>query len=234
MYDFLLEKRKAYLFEFFNVDQKQFKIKRILNVIIFSMIAFFILKVMGKDGLNYLFIVLGGLIGYKLPYYKYVKEESITKERNRALFTDFIQSFIALSGSTGNVYSCLKACVPYTDEPLKFGLLRLIKNLEDDAIDNRNAYLEFAHYIDSSEAIVIMDMIYQFDEFGKKKETLKELESYATELLQNSVEQVIEKKSNSMDSLGLLPLLAGIFMSVGFVIIIVIHYFNEFISKMSL
>ncbi|GAA2776160.1 hypothetical protein GCM10010451_68710 [Streptomyces virens] len=106
--------------------------------------------------------------------------------------------FISLLSTQGNVYQTLKATIPYIHEPMKSKLEKLVEDLDRQNINNREAFLEFAESIGSSEAFMIMEMIFEFHEEGINKEDVQELENTINNLQQNKINELIEYKVNQM------------------------------------
>jgi len=186
------------------------------------MLALIAALIAAKSPLFYLAVPAAALIGWKFPYYNLLTLKAKYDKINAHLFSNFLTSFIALIPSSGNVYQTLIACVPYTKDPIRTKLEGLIVSIEQG--NSRDGYLKFADYIGSSESYMIMDMIYQFSEFGMKKETLKELYEYVHDLQKNKIDELIEKKMVSMDMLGFMPIFISMFMVFGFAIVLIAHF----------
>lgn len=225
--EILLERRKKELFSFFAIDEKKFRFQRILYAAILLLIATIMLDIIDKSSF-FIGYILAIIIGYKFPYFKILARRKEIDQNIAILFPEFVLTFLALLPTTKNIYYCLTLCKPYVRQPLLIGFEELLEKLQDNKTDIRTAYLDFANFVGTSEAIVIMDMIYQFGEFGINDKTLRELEEYATDLQQNSVNELIDKKVNSMETIGILPLIASILFSFGFIIIVFMHYLNIF------
>ncbi|MEB6549250.1 flagellar assembly protein FlaJ [Heyndrickxia sporothermodurans] len=216
---------------YFKKEKKDFLKVRMLYGIILTLIAAMIIYVMGNT-LYFLALPVLFVIGYKYPYYNIVKNKSRIDNDNSYLFPDFLGSFIGLIPSSGNVYQTLVATLPYTKEPLRTGLEELIAKIEDD--NRREHYMDFADYIGTSEAYMVMDMIYQFSEFGIKKEPLKELERFVMDLESNKQEEVITKKMNDMEYLGFLPIFISMYLVMGFLVVMIIKLFGPVMGSLNI
>lgn len=223
--ELIREEKRQQILDYFDKDPSSFRITRILYAIALALIATmgaFIGVRAGESVFLFLLVPMFGLVGWKLAYYNLLTLKAKYDKTNAHLFSSFLTSFIALIPSTGNVYQTLIACLPYTKEPLREKLEALILDIEDG--NSRDGYLRFADYVGSGEAYMIMDMIYQFSEFGTKKETLKELHEYVHDLQKNKIDELIETKMLSMDMLGFMPIFISMFMVFGFAAVLVVHY----------
>ncbi|KRG16865.1 hypothetical protein ACA29_03010 [Lederbergia galactosidilytica] len=201
---------------YFKKEKKDFIKVRIIYGLLFTLIGAIIIYMMGKM-LYFLALPVLFILAFKYPYYNLVKNKKRIDNDNSYLFPDFLGSFIGLIPSSGNVYQTyqtLVATLPYTKEPLKTGLEELIAKIEDE--NKREHYMDFADYIGTSESYMVMDMIYQFSEFGIKKEPLKELERFVQDLETNKQNEVIAKKMNDMEYLGFLPIFISMYFIMGF------------------
>lgn len=220
--ELISEKKLDQILKYFDKSHETFRVTRILYTVAFLMIALLISLIVAKSPLFYLVIPVAGLIGWKMPYYNLLTLKKTYDKKNAHLFSNFLTTFIALIPSSGNVYQTLIACIPYTKDPIRTKLEILIKDIEQG--NSREGYMKFAEYVGSSESYMIMDMIYQFSEFGMKKETLKELYEYVHDLQKNKIDELIEKKMMSMDMLGFIPIFISMFMVMGFAGVLIAHY----------
>lgn len=220
--ELIREERLHTVLRFFDKEYKSFRTTRIIYLIAFVMIGLMASMIAAKSPWFYLTVPAAGIIGWKLPYYNLLALKSKYDKINAHLFASFLTSFMALVPSTGNVYQTLVACVPYTKEPLQGKLLLLIEDIEKG--NSRDGYLAFAEYVGSGESFMLMDMIYQFSEFGMKKDTLKELFEHVQDLQKNRIDEVIESKMRSMDMLGFMPMGIAMFMVMCFAGVLIAHY----------
>src|SRR5690625_768134 len=191
----------AYL-EYFDRDKKQFTFYRI----IYGSVLFFIFAtgvLLLQEYLWFLVTPIAFFIGYKMPYWSLISSKKKSDLTVSFLFPQFLQSFMALLQSSGNIYQTLKVTTDYINDPLKSELEKLVNNIEEG--NHRDDYMAFANFIGTNEAYMIMDMIYQFSEFGVKKEAINELESYVQSLQENKVNELIERKMLSVEKYGYTP-----------------------------
>lgn len=222
--------REAHL-EFFQISKKQLLLKRILYSHILSMLFFMGISFMQVSAIWYICLPIAFFIGWKLPYLKLLLDKSSIDLKNAFLFLPFSQSFMVLLPSTGNVYQALKTTVPYTQAPLNSKLEELIKKIEQG--NNRQDYLEFAAYIGSPEAYMIMNMIYQFSEQGVRKEAIQALQQYIQNIQENKVDQLIETKMDTSFKISYLPMLLALFLVASFAVVLFTHYIGTIVDALS-
>ena len=157
-----------------------------------------------------------------------------TKKKNDLvtsfLFPQFLQSFMGLLASSGNIYQTLKLTVDYVNDPLKSELEKLVARIEKD--NKREYYLEFAETINNSEAYMIMDIIYQFSEYGVKKDTLDNLKNYIQRLDENKVNELIDRKLLSAEKYGFVGIFIGMFFVLGYTGTIMAYYLQDVIKAL--
>ena len=204
---------------------------RIIYGLLFTLIGAIVIYKLGNL-LYFIAVPFLFVLAFKYPYYNLVKNKKRIDNDNSYLFPDFLGSFIGLIPSSGNVYQTLVATLPYTKDPLRTGLEEMIAKIEDD---NRRAhYMDFADYIGTSEAYMVMDMIYQFSEFGIKKEPLKELERFVMDLETNKQNEVIAKKMNDMEFLGFIPIFISMYLVMGFLVVMVIKLLGPVMGNLNI
>lgn len=210
--------------DYFKRDKKKFTRSRYLLAgflfLLYGISALIVKKYWGFLGLPVAFF-----IGYKLPYLQLFMKKKEKDLLVSFLFPQFLQSFIALLPSSGNVYQTLQSTIKYTGEPLRSELEKLVKKIEKE--NNRDDYLAFAEFVGSSEAYMIMDMIYQFSEFGVKEEALQELNHYIETLQENKVDELINKKMLQMDKYGYGAIFISMFLVGGFAVLIFMYYMKD-------
>lgn len=215
---------------YFDREKKRFMIIRMVSALIYLMIAVAMVVVL-KDYIYYVLIPIGGIIGYKMPYLSLLSKKSKNDLMNAHMFPNFLSSFLAFIPSSVNVYQTLVATVPDTKEPLRGALEDLITNIEDE--NRREDYLAFAEYVGTSESHMIMDMLYQFSEFGIKKESLKRLEGLIQDLEENKMNEMIDKKMMGMDHLAYTPLFISMFMLLGFTGVMLYHFYGNVFAALN-
>lgn len=228
--ELLKESRLDWTLKYFDKDKQKFKRTRLIYGVVFVIIALMFIAYL-QNYILFTAIPIVFLLGYKMPYHTLLSAKTKNDKLNTHLFPEFLTSFVAIIPSSGNVYQTLVGTLPYTKEPLRSGLQRLVDRIEDK--NDRDAYIEFAEYIGSSEAYMIMDMIYQFSEFGIKKEALVEMQRFGQELEKNKMTELIERKMASMEGLGFIPIFISMLVIVGFTAIIIYHYFVGVLSVLN-
>src|SRR5690625_3620827 len=161
MLNILTEKNMEMYEKYLRINRKSLMKRRITLALLF-LILNIILYVFGGVVWTLFFIPFSLLLGYKIPYMELVRQKKQQDLIKQFMFPTFLRYFVSLIDSKGNVYQTLKATVPYIDQPLKEEVSVLVRKLEKESVNNRDAFMEFASYIDSSEAHMIMNMIYQF------------------------------------------------------------------------
>ncbi|KYG92017.1 hypothetical protein A0U40_03500 [[Bacillus] sp. KCTC 13219] len=227
---FMERLRDAHL-EFFQISKKHLLFKRILYSLIVSMLFFIGISIGQASAVWFIGLPIAFLIGWKMPYLQLLLEKSSIDLKNGFLFLPFSQSFMVLLPSTGNVYQALKATVPYSQAPLNKKLEELIQKIEQG--NNRQDYLDFAAYIGSPEAYMIMNMIYQFSEQGVRKEAILALQQYVQNIQENKVDQLIDSKMDTSFKISYLPMLLALFLVVAFALVLFSHYIGTIIDALS-
>lgn len=230
MFDFINEKDLDIYLQYFGKNRKKFMRFRYLYGFLFFLIGAMI-AILINHYFAYLLLPILAFIGYKFPYVQLILNKRKKDLINSYIFPQFLQSFIALLNSSGNVYQTLVASIDYTNEPLKTELKKLVARIEKS--NDRDDYLAFANYVDTSEAFMIMDMIYQFSEFGIRKESLKELESYILSLQENKMEELIARKMQEMEKLGFIPIFISLFLVGGFAVVLFLHYMSDVMNSIN-
>lgn len=228
--ELIREERINDLLDFFEQDRRKFKKTRFIFAFLLLILGFLIFSL--HPDIPFLLIPIAGfVIGYKYPYYSLMSKKRKQDILNAYLFPEFVQSFIALIPTSSNVYQTLLAVYPYTKEPLKSKLGDLIQKIQKE--NKREYYLEFAEFINTSEAFMVMDMIYQFSQFGIKKESLKELQNYMSEIQKNRMDEIINKKMNSMENYAYFPIFIPLTFIVSFAALVLLYYWSQVSSAVS-
>lgn len=198
MNEVLTEKNKEFYFDYFQINPKKFLGKRILLATMFTFLYIFFLT-FTDNILLYLGVPIVALIGYKIPYLEIVNQKERSSIVVQYSFPTFLRYFISLLDTQGNVYRTLKATIPYVNNPLKAEIEKLIDKMEESNVNTRDAFMEFAEFIGTSEARMIMGMIYEFNEEGINKQDIKELENTVEQMQENKTNELIEYSVNRMD-----------------------------------
>ncbi|KIL74675.1 hypothetical protein [Bacillus badius] len=212
-------------------DEKKFRTSRFLFAAIFLLWAAGIVYV-SKDFFLIPLIPMVTFIGYKYPYFNVLRSRNNILSLNSQLFPGFLTTFNALLPTSGNVYQALVACIPYIKDPLRSSLEELVQKVEDD--NRREDYMLFAEHIGTSEAYMMMDMIYQFSEYGIQRESLMEMQRFAQELDKNKMNELIQSKMVKMEVLGYIPVFISMFLVLGFAGTIGWHYVKYVMDILSM
>lgn len=218
-------------FDYFKVDKKQFFIKRILLILLFT-IVYTLVYLQQQNILMLIGYPIAILAAYKLPYFQLISRKNKRDIINQYAFPTFLRYFVSLIETQGNVYKTLRAIVPYMHEPLKEKVQELVVKLEKDEESQRDAFMEFADYINSSDARMIIGIIYEFHQEGINKNDLKELESVVNELQNNKVNDLIEYKVNGMEKHATPIMIYALAYILGFAGIVMMVYFTSVNSLM--
>lgn len=197
MKELLFETNRELYYSHFHINANKFFYKRLLASLVFFLV--YVILILRVGNLWWLLgIPIVMIVGFKLPYLELISKKNKEDIIKQYEFPSFLRYFISLLSTHGNVYQTLKATIPYVHEPVKTELKRLVEKLEENKINNRDAFMEFAESIGSSEAYMIMSMLYEFNEEGISKEDIKELENTVNNLQENKINELIEYKVNKM------------------------------------
>lgn len=224
MKSFFEEKYLDVYLDYFKQSKKHFVILRYTTAFLLTFMVSFLVFFFNK--LPFLIAIpVVFYVGYKFPYWNLLMQKKKKDLIVSYIFPQFLQAFIALLPTSGNIYQTLAACIPYTSEPLKSKLEELVDNiyLEND----RKYYLEFAEFVGTSEAYMIMDIIYQFSEYGVRKETLNKLKNYIDNLHENKVDEMIERKVLSIEKHGHVPIFISLFVTLSYAAVIIWYYLKD-------
>lgn len=228
MREFLLETNKQNYLEYFQINRQKFITRRLLFALLSAILyALFAYSIQSPLSWSLIGFPIAVILGYKIPYLELMNKKSSEDLRKQYLFPTFLRYFIALIDTKGNVYQTLKAVVPYINEPIKSELEKLIKNFEEESVDNREAFMEFADSIGSPEARLVMTMIYEFNKEGINKDDIRELQNLVEELQENKTNELIEYKVNKMDRYATPALVYTLAYIFAFTILVQYAYFLE-------
>ncbi|WP_025731647.1 type II secretion system F family protein [Heyndrickxia ginsengihumi] len=233
MKDFLLETNLNDYLSYFKMDKKSFRNFRWMLCISLLLIGTLICFLF-PNPYKLLFIVIGptlGYLGYKINYIDLALKMNSAKLLIEYAFPQFLRYFISLIQVKGNVYQAFKATIPYVNEPIKSQVELLIKRIESG--NKREAYMDFADFIDTTEANMVMSIIYDFSEEGIKRDSLRELEQYVTNMYNNKTDEFIEKQVGNMENYSVYSLVLSLLFILGFVGVLLYHYFVSAFSQMN-
>lgn len=228
--ELLKEEYKDVYLDYFQKEAKGFRTTRLIYGLVLFLIFSLGILILNKP-VWLLMTPIMFYVGYKLPYYSLISLKKSDTIKVSFLFPQFSQSFMALISSSGNVYQALKASVPYTSDPLKRELEKLVKAIEVD--NDREHYIRFAEFIETNEAYTIMDIIYGFSERGVKKDSLQELQAYIQDLDENKTNQLVETKLGRAEKYGLSTIFIAMFLLLGYTGSIMFYYFDDVMDALS-
>lgn len=226
MNELIFEKDKNTYLNYFSIDEKKFKKRRVLLAILFTVFSVALYFILEMNLLLWISVAMP-IVGYKYPYFEVLKnarQDAVIKEY---AFPTFLRYFISLLPTQGNVYQTLIATEIYTPNPIKKELNKLIKKIEDNPLESKDAYMDFSDYIGTAEAQMVMGMIHQFETIGIRKGDIEELESVINRIQENKTNALIERKLTSIDKHANPVLLYAFFYIFSFVLILVMAIFGE-------
>lgn len=227
MVEVLTEKNKEVFYDYFNINTKKFTRTRILLCVLFILLYSVFVNFIGLTDNGYWWLIgipICGLIGYKMPYMELVSKRNKLVLTRQYMFPNFLRYFISLLSTEGNVYLTIKETLNYVDEPFRPIVEKLIKELDDPRIPNYEAFMNFAEEIDTSESIMIMNMINDFSEQGINKDEIKELEDTILRLQENKVNELIEYKVGKIHKYANPIVVLAIVYMIVFVGIVAVAY----------
>lgn len=227
MKEILFEQNRNLYLEYFKMTKKDLFIQRLKVMLAMTFLFGVIFYYYNDSSLVWLLFPLLLFIGYKIPYYILIRLKSKEDIIRDMMFPTFLRYFVSLIGTQGNVYQTLRAIVPYIEDPIKSELIKLIKKLDDKDYENYQAYMDFANYIGSSEAYMLMGVINQFDEEGINKKELQEFELLVKNLQENKVNELIEKKAHSLEKHADPILVYGLTYIIIFTLTVFLVVFNK-------
>lgn len=227
MKEILFEQNRNLYLEYFKMTKKDLFIQRLKVMLAMTFLFGVIFYYYNDSSLVWLLFPLLLFIGYKIPYYILIQLKSKEDIIRDMMFPTFLRYFVSLIGTQGNVYQTLRAIVPYIEDPIKSELIKLIKKLDDKDYENYQAYMDFANYIGSSEAYMLMGVINQFDEEGINKKELQEFELLVKNLQENKVNELIEKKAHSLEKHADPILVYGLTYIIIFTLTVFLVVFNK-------
>lgn len=231
MKEFMLEtSREAYL-EYFQGNKNKFLIQRLAIAGLLFVLGVGITLATQNPFVAILAIVLG-FIGFKLPYLYLIILKANSDLIKTFIFPQFLQYFLALYSTQGNVYQTLKEVATFIDEPIKSKLEELVRRIDEEG-NTYDKYTDFADFIGTPDAYLIMSMLYTFSEEGAVEEELAELENSSQQLSENKMVEMKRHKSyKQMKHINSAIYLVGAWI-LTFVLIVVGVSFVGIMSQMS-
>lgn len=230
--DLILERRKKELLNFVNLTKGSFMQARLVFMllgIVATLIVCYLFFGFENKVVVITIVGTGAAIGYKFPYFTLLLQKKEVEERIANIFPDFAQAFSIIMPTRNNILTAMKEAVEFTAEPLQTKLIDVIKKIDAEG-DKREFYLELADYVGTADAYTIMDQLYKFSVQGYDEETLRKQQDMIKKMQEDKMDFISDKKTNSMDNIGILPLLSASVFIACFVGVILIRKFNEAMS----
>lgn len=221
--NFFVEEDLKVILGWLGIDYKKAMNNRIILSSFFSCLTIVI-------GLYFdsLFIVLMSIIVgigyYKYQYLSVKKKCSKLAALKRRMFPSFVKKILILI-RTNNIYNSLIKMIDYTDEPIKKYLEELIQEIEQDK--SIKPFMNFAKKMEFSEAKLTMAMLYTFSEHAMSRKHLISLESSVSNLYDNEIDEVIERKKRMLWLYPNFCIIAMLFMVFSLAIYMFINIMSE-------
>lgn len=231
MLDILLEKNTKKYLDAVNGTYPTHLVQQILFAIIFGGIGAGFMFVVGGMEFNYK-VIIGGLVGaflgFKVIYFRLLNEVKNRMNIRKAQFPEFLKYFNALvSVNNNNIVRTLESTAEYMQEPLKEQVDELVKRAYQN--EGREAFMEFARFIGTSESIMIMGVLSDFNEHGVDSAKLKDMEETVSKMNEAMLNERIIREANAIEKYANTSLLA----SIGFVVMFVGTIFIQLISDLN-
>jgi len=218
--ELITERHRDLYLNYFNMSPKGFFYKRFLLALL-SLFPYLVITLQLGNPLLIVGIPFYAFLVFKIPYLKLISRKEKDDLIKTHLFPKFLRYFICLLGTQGNVYQTLRATLPYLEQPIKGKVQQLVSAIEKK--NRREDYMEFANYIGTSEANMVMSLIYDFSENGIKKDELEELERLIDAIKENRVEELIQLKTIRMERHANPPLIVASCFVLFFVVVVVVY-----------
>lgn len=231
MLDILLEKDTKKYLDAVNGTYTTHLVQQILFALIFGGVGMGFVFIIGGMEFNYKVIIgglIGGLLGFKVIYFRLRNEVKNRMNIRKAQFPEFLKYFNALvSVNNNNIVRTLESTSEYMQEPLKVQVEELVERAYKN--EGREAFMDFARFIGTSESIMIMGVLSDFNEHGVDSAKLKDMEETVSKMNENMMNERIIRESNSIEKYANTSLLA----SIGFVVLFVGTIFVQLISDLN-
>lgn len=217
------EKNKKLYLEYFQYQAKQFEQYRLKQAVITALGGAVCGLLFGTLITSSIGLVLGGMIGYKYPYYQLVRRKKHDDIVRTYMFPTFLKNLLNILEVNGNVYQSLKLSLEYSEEPLKTAIQELVLAIEEDK--SQRPYLEFAKYIGSQEANQILGVLYQFTTIGLDTAKLRKLNETVEKLQANKLNELIQTKVTHLERFSHFPIVITLIYTMCFVgTLLFIHF----------
>ena len=231
MLDIILEKDTKKYLESVNGTYPTHLLQQIVFAIIFGSVGAGVLYLMGGMELTFQVLIggiIGGVMGFKIIYFRLRNEVKNRMNIRKAQFPEFLKYFNALvSVNNNNIVRTLESTSEYMQEPLKEKVDELVGRAYQN--EGREAFMEFARFIGTSEAIMIMGVLSDFNEHGVDAKKLKDMEETVSKMNEAMLNERIIREANAIEKYANTSLLA----SIGFVVMFVGTIFIQLISDLN-
>lgn len=228
MKDLLFEKSLPAYLDYFHLSPKKLRLRRLLWSLLSFLLYFLVVTILIKNAVFFLGLPIAFYLGWKIPYLQLRSMKKRSKLIASFMFPQFVNYFLCLSETEGNVYQTIVATIPFLSDPLKTEVQKLAQGLKDSSND-RQYYMDFANFIGTTEAIQVMGMIYDFSEHGISKSELRELEELIDDLTTNKWNEFNEREVGKMEKFADPPITAAMGFVITFVLILLKYYFSHYV-----
>lgn len=232
MLDILFEKNTLSMLKSVNGTHKTHLMQQILFGIAVGAMFFGIGYFMVEDGnlgmISIAMGIAGAIAGEKYIYIQLINEVKNRKKIRKEMFPDFLKYFNStLVSNNNNVVNTLDMTTQYLDEPLKSEVELLVSKVEDS--EGREAFMDFARFIGTGEAVMIMGMLNDFHTHGVDADKVRDMERTVDKMAENILNEKIIRKSNSIEKYAnpvILMVVAYVFFFVGILFIEMLSQLN--------
>lgn len=214
------------------ISKRRFIIERIKMATVLPLMIFALVIMLDNPRLL-LITPLFAFMGWKMPYFNLVNEKNRNDIIKKNIFPQFLRYFVSLYPTNETVLRTLGAIVPFIDEKnFRDELIKLIESVGVRDVDSSQAYLDFAEFIGTGEARLVMSFLYEFDQMGIKKEELTMLENIVNEMHENSVKELCEYKANKIQRYANPIVIASLFFVFCFVMVVFYSYLTSSLTEL--
>ncbi len=209
------------------ISREIFLRTRVKMVILCNGILFLILIILRSWTLLALAPIMC-VIGWLMPYGYLLLIKKSSAAVKVQIFPQFLRYFIALFPTNETVLQTLQQTLPFIkDIDFQKQVQLLIIKVESRADDAGEAFIEFADYIGTSEAHLVMSFLYEFDLEGINREELVMLEHIIHQLHLNNVHEVCLRKENSISKYANPPIILALFFVFTFALCVFYYYLTQ-------
>lgn len=221
MFDLMFERKRKQYCQAYLLPEKKWLGARRTNVLIFSLIAFFLVKIyfglpLIESGLIALAI---GLLLRLFFYNQLVNYDKVIYKKLEQDFPLFVITFASLMSSYDNVINVFIMMEEYTSNEYYEKLLKQLNKLNREyPNDINNNIFKFAQEIPSSNAMFFAKTAVDIKEKGYDPKLLDTLINNVSIENQNLAENIVANASNSYIKFGTLPIMFSMMYLFYFVI----------------